>query len=167
MSNTYGRPELSPEMYAYNWLFGGGWTPDPAMGDVSYGINNYMEFASDVRAVVDMFGLNGSEFADPDAPDIEQSDLYDLWHTYLDKNMTRYLDGCQNVKDLYHLLKHVDNWNRLYNTDLPEIRYDTSDFPVFGDNTPENTQEIYSWDNTHFLVCEPSQGWSVELRNGK
>jgi len=71
-----------------------------------------------------------------------------------------------NLKELAEELNYIDMRN--YGLEEPDqIKFDSSSFPTFGGNEPEDTLGIFSWDETYFLRCkgmELGRMWQLDKR---
>jgi hypothetical protein len=48
-----------------------------------------------------------------------------------------------------------------------ETCYDAANFPTFGGDTPTDTMEVYSWDETHLLVGDSALALTIVPRDPK
>ena len=59
----------------------------------------------------------------------------------------------QKYKDNYYTPEHD-----------PQAVYDSTSLPTFGGKEPEETLEIYSWDETNFLRYDDNIGWNITTK---
>ena len=64
-----------------------------------------------------------------------------------------------NAKSLNELLEVLQSIE-----DLDQSRVDISSLPVFGNNEPDSTIEIFSWDDDNFLIFDCNGEWEIVSR---